>query len=196
MLGAVFSGEDKGALSDFSLEPIRFVPGTNQPNSAGKEQLARLGNFLAQRPELGLQLSGHSGPEDVQALKDRLVLAQLQEQAQAAGTQNSAKTEEGEATPPVTPPEEVRQFLAHRLEQPGEDGTPALSAEAAALLAKLREQVTIAPQLLENLAQERVQMVIASLTANTAIPASRLHPSSEQRRGREGAEVRYMVQAK
>jgi len=196
LLGAVFSGGDKGTLSDFSLEPIRFVPGTAQPTTAGKEQLARLGNFLVQRPELDLQLSGHSGPQDVQVLKDRLILAQLQEQTPDAGTQDSVKTEEGEATPPVTPQEEVRQFLAQQLEPPGKNGAPALPAEAAALLAKLREQVTVAPQLLENLAQERVQMVLASLTANSAIPASRLRLSAEQMRGREGAEVRYMVQAK
>jgi hypothetical protein len=195
LLGAVFSGEDKGTLADFSLEPIRFVPGTDQPTRAGKEQLARLGNFLAQRPELGLQLSGHSGPKDVQALQDRLILAQLQEQTVDAGTQNSAKTQEGKATPLVTPHEEVRQFLAHRLEQPEADGTSTLSAEATTLLARLREQATITSQQLENLAQERVQIVIASLTANNAIPASRLRPSVEQKRGREDAEVRYMVQA-
>lgn len=196
LLGAVFSGGDKGALSDFSLEPIRFVPGTAQPTGAGKEQLARLENFLAQRPELGLQLSGHSGPQDEQALQDRLILAQLQAQTPDAGTQDSVKTEEGEAPPLVTPREEVRQFLVQQLEPPGKNGAPALSAEAVTLLAQLREQVPVAPQLLENLAQERMQMVIAALTANSAISASRLRSSAEQMRGREGAEVRYMVQAK
>ncbi|HEV8713318.1 MAG TPA: DUF748 domain-containing protein, partial [Candidatus Binatia bacterium] len=66
LLGAVFSKEDK--IEDFTLAPIRFVPGTNQPDSAGKEQITRLGRFLAQRPELDLHLSGYTGPDDLRAL--------------------------------------------------------------------------------------------------------------------------------
>src|SRR5262249_28550338 len=67
LLGAVFSGKEK--IEDFFLEPIGFVAGTSQPNTVGKEQLARLQNFLAQRPELDVRLSGFTGEDDLQILR-------------------------------------------------------------------------------------------------------------------------------
>lgn len=196
LLGAVISGKEK--IEDFSLEPIGFVPGTNQPNNAGKEQLARLGRFLAQRPELDLQLSGHTGPDDLPALKDRLVLVQLQEDASPAKAPNAAEAGQEGATPQVTPQEEVRQFLAHQFDQSG-DGAgapPALSAQATALLTQLRERVVMSPQAMAQLSLERVQTVMNTLTATAALTASRLRLSPDKLRGREGAEVRYMVQAR
>jgi hypothetical protein len=131
----------------------------------------------------------------VVALKDHLILAQLLKQAQSAEAQGSGNaTQEGTAAQ-VTPPEEVRQFLAHQLERAGEGEAPVLSAPAAALLSQLREQTTVSPQALAQLTQERVQTVMTALTANTAVAASRLQLSQEKRRGRDGAEVRYLLQA-
>jgi len=195
LLGAVFSGEDK--IEDFSLEPIPFVPGTNQPTGAGKEQLTRLGRFLAQRPELDLQLGGYTGPDDLRVLKDRVVLAQLlQENMPLAKAQDASGTEPGETTLPVPPQEEVRQFLAYQLNHPEGNGAPALSAQATTLLTQMRDQVTIAPQVKDSLSQDRVRAVISALTANPGVPQRRLHLSPEKLRGREGPEVRYMVQTR
>ncbi len=195
LLGAVFSGEDK--IEDFTLEPVRFVPGTNQPTGAGKEQLARLGQFLAQRPELNLRLSGHTGPDDLQVLKDRVVLAQLlQENVPPAKAQDAGGTGQGGTTLPVPPQEEVRQFLTYQLSHPEGNGAPALSAQATALLTQRRDQVTLAPQVKDRLSQDRVQAVISVLTANPGVTQGRLHLSLEKLRGREGPEVRYMVQAR
>jgi hypothetical protein len=195
LLGAVFSGGDK--LEDFTLEPIRFVPGTSQPDNAGKEQLARLGRFLAQRPELDLHLSGHSGPDDLQVLKDRVVLAQLlQESASPANAQDAHGTEQAGTPSSVSPQEEVQQLLAYQLDHAEGHEAPALSAQAAALLAQLRDQVTVSQQARDYLAQDRLQTVINSLTANPGVTQGRLHPSPEKLRNREGPEVRYIVQAR
>jgi hypothetical protein len=196
LLGAVFSGGGKGKIEDFTLQPIRFVPGTNQPDSAGKEQLSRLSRFLAQRPELDVRLSGHTGPDDLQMLKDQLVLAQLQEGMPPPEAQKGIDAGQEGTAPQLTPQEEVRRFLSHRLDQSEGGEAPALSGEATALLADLREKTRVSPQALEQLTQERVQAVIAALTANSGVAASRLHLSQEKLRGREGAEVRYMIQAK
>ncbi|MBI3799617.1 MAG: DUF748 domain-containing protein [Deltaproteobacteria bacterium] len=195
LLGAVFSGGDK--IEDFTLDPIRFVPGTSQPDSAGKEQLARLGRFLAQRPELDLHLSGHTGPDDLQILKDRVVLAQLLQESASPAKAQAAGGTESEGTPPSTSPqEEVRQFLASQLDPAEGHGTPALSAQATAVLAQLRDQVTVSQQARDHLAQDRLQAVITSLAANPGVTQGRLHTSPEKLRSREGAEVRYIVQAR
>ncbi|MBI3302114.1 MAG: DUF748 domain-containing protein, partial [Deltaproteobacteria bacterium] len=194
LLGAVFSS--KGRIQNFSLEPIRFVPGTSRPSGPGKEQSARLGGFLSQRPELDLRLSGHTGPDDIRVLTDQLVLAQLQDSAPPAGGQNTPGAEQEGKTPPVAPQDEVRQFLVSQLNQPGSGGAPALSAQAAALLDQLRGQTVVSQQALDRLAQERVQAVMTGLTANPAIALARLHLASEKLRGQDGAEVRYMLQAR
>jgi hypothetical protein len=195
LLGAVFSKEDK--IEDFTLEPIRFIPGTNQPDGTGKEQMARLGRFLAQRPELDLHLGGYTGPDDLRVLKDRVILAQLmQEGAPAAKAQEASGTEQTGTAPAVSPQEEVRQFLAYQATHPGGNGAPALSVPAAALLTQMRDQVTVAPQARDQLVQDRLQAVISTLTATRGLTPGRLHLSAEKLRGREGPEVRYIVQAR
>jgi hypothetical protein len=48
----------------------------------------------------------------------------------------------------------------------------------------------------DQLVQDRLQAVTSVLTATPGVPQGRLHVSSEKLRGREGPEVRYMVQAR
>lgn len=200
LLGAVFSGKD--TLEDFSLEPIPFIPGTSQLSPTGKAQLQRLRAFLAQRPELDLQLSSAAGSEDQQMLKDRLLATQLEPTNQPAQTEAGAppnaeqSTAQTEPAPPLTPEKEVWQFLKRRLEQ-GETQPVVLSGPAAVLLTKLREQTTVAPQALAQLTQERMQTVMSSLTTEKpGVAADRLHVSTEKKRGRGAAEVQYMIQAR
>jgi uncharacterized protein involved in outer membrane biogenesis len=190
LLGAIFSSED--TLENFSLEPIPFTPGTNQPSPAGKEQLNRLRMFLTQRPGLDVQLSGAIGSADQAILRDRLLLTQLEGAAPPTPTPSA---EQAEAEPSVTPEEEVRRFLSHRLEQGEEQATP-LSEPAAALLHKLRDQTAIEPRMLEQLSRERVQAVRAALTENLGVAAERLHLSPDKPRGRGAPEVQYMIQAR
>jgi len=194
LLGAVFSKKD--TLQDFILEPIRFVPGTNRLSAHGKEQSAHLSRFLSQRPELDLRLSGYTGPDDLRVLTDQLVLAQLPERSPPSGGQPVPGPEQEGQAPPLAPQDEVRLFLTAQLNQAGDSGLLALSAEAAALLAQLRGQVVVTQSALERLAAERVQAMIADLTTNAAIAPSRLHLAQEKPRGQEGGEVRYMIQAR
>jgi hypothetical protein len=74
VLGALFKGKDK--LEGFTLEPIRFTPGTRQIVENSQEQLSRLALFLTQRPKLDLRFSGVTGPDDVGVLRDQLILNQ------------------------------------------------------------------------------------------------------------------------
>ena len=192
LLGAIFSGKDK--LEDFFLDPIPFVPGTSLPSDVGRERLGRLKLFLAQRPELGLQLSSAPGSADQQALQDRLILSHLQNAARTSPELTTADAErEGEA-PKVPPEEEVQQFLTHRVNREG--GKPlVLSEEATMLLTALRTKMAVEPQALAQLTQERVQAVIATLMENSGVTAARLRLSLEKPRGKGEAEVQYMIQA-
>jgi hypothetical protein len=71
-----------------------------------------------------------------------------------------------------------------------------LSPQAAALLAQLRDQVVVAQQALDRLVEERLQAVITDLTAKRTIASARLHAAPERWHGREGEEVRYLIQAR
>lgn len=176
LLGAVFSGEEQ--LADFFLEPIPFEPGTSQLTTTGKEQVSRLRNFLAQRPELDLQLSCAPGQEDRQAVQDRVLLAGLQK---AEGT--------------ASPEEEVRSFLKHAAEQDGTP-TPQLSQQAATLLQSWREKTAIPAAELEALTDERLRTVRALLMDGSGIALERISLSPENLRGRASSEVRYMIRAR
>lgn len=194
LLGAVFIR--KGTIQDFTLKPIRFIPGTSQLHDEGRAQLERLGRFLAQRPELDLRLSGHTGPADLQMLTDQLILAQLPEGKASTKEEQIPEAEpEGEALQ-MTPQDEVRRFLSYRLSQSAAAGAPVLSPQAAALLAQLRDQVVVAQQALDRLVEERLQAVITDLTAKRTIASARLHAAPERWHGREGEEVRYLIQAR
>jgi hypothetical protein len=139
-----------------------------------------------------VQLSGAIGSADQAILRDRLLLTQLEGAAPPTPTPSA---EQAEAEPSVTPEEEVRRFLSHRLEQGEEQATP-LSEPAAALLHKLRDQTAIEPRMLEQLSRERVQAVRAALTENLGVAAERLHLSPDKPRGRGAPEVQYMIQAR
>ena len=128
-------------------------------------------------------------------MTDQLVLTQLQGSAPPAGGQPAPGPEREEVVPPAaTPQDEVQQFLASQLTQADTGGAPALSAQAAALLTQLREQTVVPSQALDRLVEERVQAVVAELTTNHAVASARLHPVPVH--GWEGAEVRYMIQAR
>ena len=194
LLGAIFVR--KGTIQDLTLEPIHFVSGTSQLSGPGQEQISRLGSFLSQRPELDLRLSGYTSPDDIQVLTDQLILIQLQGSAPPGGGQQTPGPEPEGTAPQATPQDEVRQFLASQLNQPGSGGAPALSAQATALLTQLRTQAVVSLQALDRLAAERVQAVMAELATNHAVAAARLHAGPEKLHGRGSAEVRYTIQAR
>jgi hypothetical protein len=195
LLGAVF--KRKGNLRDFTLEPIRFVPGTSQLSEQGKDQLERLGIFLAERPELDLRVNGSTGSDDLRVLKDRQILTQLQARVAETATQPKPETEPAEEpSRPATPQDEVLQFLAQQLDQPKSAPVPTLSPQATELLAQLRQDVMLPAQAVEHLAGERVDIVIGELTTHRSVSAARFHRDREKQRGSGGAEVRYMIQTR
>jgi hypothetical protein len=192
-LGALFRQEN--SLQDFTLNPIAFEPGTSRPNEEGAEQLARLKLFLSQRPEVDLRLSGSSGAEDMLIRQDQMILARLQSDLPHASPSEAAAVEQ-EPLLADAPSEEVRKFLTHRLSRTGEEPPLPLSAQAAALLAQLRKATVLDPQELQQLAQERMHTVIAALTEGTLVSAERLHLSPKRVRGRNEAEVQYVIEAR
>jgi hypothetical protein len=192
LLGALFRKEN--SLKDFTLNPIAFEPGTSRPNAAGIAQLTRLKLFLSQRPEVDLRLSGFTDAEDVLVRQDQMILARLQGEAQEAAQPENAATEQGKATED-TLSEEVRMFLAHRVKPTTSAGPLPLSEPATALLAQLRKETSIAPQELQQLAQERVEAVITVLTEGAVVSTKRLHVATERVRGRGAPEVQYVIQA-
>ncbi len=176
LLGAIFS--EKEQLDDFFLEPIPFEAGTSQLTVAGKEQVSRLRNFLAQRPELDLQLSCTLGQEDRQVVRDRLLLAALPKTEGAAG-----------------PEAEVLSFLQHAVQRDGSP-PPQLSLPAAALLQSWREKTEIPAADLTALADGRLHTVRTLLTDGVSIPSERISLAPDDLRGRTSSEVRYMIRAR
>lgn len=193
LLGAVFTR--KGQIRNFTLAPITFLPGTSQYSEQGEQQLARLGEFLARRPELSVEFSGHTGPADAEVLRDRLVLAQLHSLPSPTAPPQPVPAEPQGVASQSTPRDEVKQFLASRLGQAHSVAAPTLSTEASTLLAQLRAQAVLPAEDLERLATERVQGVIADLITRHAIASSRLLLARGKAPGREGAEVRYLLQS-
>lgn len=193
LLGALFRKEN--SLKDFTLNPIDFEPGTSRPNAAGIEQLARLKLFLSQRPEVDLRLSGSSGAEDVLVRQEQMILARLQSEIQASSRSEASTTEQENRTADA-PSEEVRKFLTHRLSKTKKEELPPLSDQAAALLAQLRKEITLDPRELQQLEQERTQIVIAALTEGAAVSTKRLHVSPKRVRGRDQPEVQYVIEAR
>lgn len=187
VLGALFKGKDK--LAGFTLEPIRFTPGTRQIAENSHEQLSRLALFLTQRPKLDLRLGGVTGMDDLELLRDQLILNQMPVKPSPSGN-------EGDAAPLVTPQDEVRQFLAKRLLSGADGAISPLSSQATDLLTRLRKEAKVSASETERLADDRVQVVIAELTTRHAITADRLHVSPEKQRGSGSAEVRYTIQTR
>lgn len=193
LLGAFFRKEN--SLQDFALNPISFEPGASRPDAAGVEQLARLKLFLSQRPEVDLRLSGSSGAEDVLVRQEQMILARLQSGMPDSSQSETSATEQ-ENTTVDAPSEEVRAFLIHRLNATKKEHPPPLSDQAAALLAQLRKETTPDPRELQQLAQERTQVVIAALTEGAAVSTNRLHVSPKRVRGRDEPEVQYVIEAR
>lgn len=186
VLGALFKGKD--TLEGFSLDPVRFVPGTTQIAESGKEQLSRLTVFLSQRPMIDLRFSGATGPEDTEILRTQEMLRQL--------PATSTASEKAGDTQQVTPQEEVRKVLTEIPPTQGNRSVAALSPQATALLAQLRKQTKVTAEMAEQLAQERVRAVLSELTIRHAVAADRLHISPEKQRGAGSAEVRYTIQTR
>lgn len=176
LLGAIFS--EKERLDDFFLEPIPFEAGTSQLTVTGKEQVSRLRNFLAQRPELDLQLSCTLGQEDRHAMRDRVLFAALPKTEGAAG-----------------PEGEVSAFLHYAVQHDGSPPPP-LSLPAATLLQSWREKTEIPAADLTALADERLRAVRTLLTDGAGIPPERISLAPDDLRGRTSAEVRYMIRAR
>lgn len=195
LLGAIFTG--KKELADFTFQPLQFLPGTSQIVEDAKEQIGRLSQFLAQRPELDLRLSGLVGSEDVQILKDQVILAQLARETTPVPEQaESATATTGEPPPQLTPQEEVRRFLTQQIHPTNDVPPPLLSESATTLLVQLRQKTVIAPEITERLVSERVQTVTTELTAQHAIDATRIHVRQEKQRGTGAAEVHYVIQTR
>jgi hypothetical protein len=129
---------------------------------------------------------------DRQALQDQLALAQLQ-----PSTPPPTEPPTGEQV--VSPEEEVQQFLLSSINQrlaEKEIGQSKLSPQATTLLESLRKTVPVGTVELEQLGQSRLQVVTTALTENAGVRPDRLRSVSNKLRGRGGAEVQYMIQAR
>jgi hypothetical protein len=194
LLGAIFKGKEE--LEDFTFQPLQFIPGTSDMTEDAKAQLGRLSQFLAQRPGLDLRLSGLAGASDLQHLKDQAILTQLTTAPEPLPEQ--PKTTEVPPVPSLqlTPQDEVRQFLMRHL-YPTDHTSPApLSESATALLEQLRKTTVVAPEAVERLVGERLQIVMTELTTQHAVAIARLHIHPEKQRGPGAAEVRYVIQTR
>lgn len=69
-----------GKIGEVRIDPVTFVPGAVEPDSASKDRLAKLVDFLKSKPKVKLELRGLANRQEVEALTRR----QLRERIEAA----------------------------------------------------------------------------------------------------------------
>ncbi|NOT55398.1 MAG: hypothetical protein HOP18_12395, partial [Deltaproteobacteria bacterium] len=97
---------------------------------------------------------------------------------------------------PLTPQDEVAQFLTHQLHPANHPEPVTLSEPATTLLAQLRQQATVPAEAQERLIQARIQKVTTVLTTQHGVATTRIRVRPEKQRGAGAPEVRYVLQTR
>lgn len=70
-----------GKVADIRPKPVPFRPGTSTIAKSALVQVDEIGDVLAASPAVKIELIGQAGPDDVRGLRERAVLAELQEES-------------------------------------------------------------------------------------------------------------------
>ncbi len=158
MLGAVAGGTD----GPVAPAPIAFRLGRAEPTTAGAESAARLGDFLAARPAMGVRLSTAPTADDARWLHEQALRNSWEEEGFFARSLAFVVAR--------GPRQRIRAYLDARRG----DGTPELSAEDTATLDEwLAEIPPPGDAELQALAEARLAAVEAVL-ADKGIDAARV----------------------
>ena len=114
-----------GKIGEVRIDPIAFLPGTLDPDPDAKDRLAKLADFLRNKPKVELELRGHATPLETEALKAR----RLREQIEAVKDRTDAQAltqlflaAGGQESPAVPVPAKAKeQYLLKRMGVTTED---------------------------------------------------------------------------
>ena len=149
-----------GREADLDLPMVAAAPGQIAPTPEASAEIAAVAELLVERPQLGLRVQGHAGPEDREPLA-RVLLA---EQVQA-----------GEALPEAV---EVSFFARRRLrkalEEQGAQAHEVLAEEDRALLDEVVAAVEVPPDRYRALAEARGAALRDALVTEYGVEAERI----------------------
>ncbi|MGH7831465.1 MAG: DUF748 domain-containing protein, partial [Candidatus Binatia bacterium] len=112
-IGNLFTSGEK--ITGFSIDPVRFDPGTASITAAADEQLKRLGEFLRNSPFVRLSLSSMLSETDFSALKTQEVTARIQAFQREKKLTELTPAAQGffrQRFPNVKPPDTVEAIVA------------------------------------------------------------------------------------
>ena len=170
MIGAVFSGDDKGA-GGFSVDPLPSVAGSPELDGDQQGRLEGLARMLSERPAMGLALRGRVGPEDRPVVAQQILVE---------------RWASGEGLPEV----EEATFLARRrigqaLSKRAKNEPAELAPEDQALFEKYVAAVAVPDERLAALAKARAERV-RQLLVEKGVAAARVavgEPEAEAKPG-------------
>ena len=161
LLGAL--SLDGGKVAAFKPEPIGFVTGQTKIADDAWWRIEQLAGVLASSPALRVELTGEAGADDVRALQEAAVLADLQQdQGVLAGLKNLGSRGTRKA---------IRETLEARAK--GEPA-PALDAEDQAKLDEWAAAKTIGEEQIRALASTRADRLREVLTSDYGFGADRM----------------------
>jgi hypothetical protein len=138
-------------------------PGRPEPTPDGEKQLAALGEFLAGRPGVAVELTGVAAPADVRAQREQALRAELEERS---GLLNALRD---------LPARGAKRRILAALAERAEGGPGTLDADDTAVLEEwLAARPPAAADAQQALAAERAQRVAAVLREQRGIPANRV----------------------
>ncbi len=152
-----------GGSAVLEPSPIPMRPGRAEPTPDGEKQLAALGEFLAGRPGVAVELTGVATPADVRAQREQALRAELEERS---GLLNALRD---------LPARGAKRRILAALAERAEGGPGTLDADDTAVLDEwLAARPPAAPDAQQALAAERAQRVAAVLREQRGIPANRV----------------------
>ena len=161
LLGAL--SLDGGKVAAFKPEPIGFVTGQTKIADDAWWRIEQLAGVLASSPALRVELTGEAGADDVRALQEAAVLADLQQdQGVLGGLKNLGSRGTRKA---------IRETLEARAK--GEPA-PALDAEDQAKLDEWAAAKTIGEEQIRALASTRADRLREVLTSDYGFGADRM----------------------
>ncbi len=149
-----------GGTAEISFAPIVFAAGDATAPAEAGAQLAPLAALLAQRPALGLALTGHAGESDRLALAERILVERV-----TAGEGLPALADAGFF---------ARRRVQGALAKRGRGEAGELEAEDQALLARYLEATPVPPVRYADLARRRAEAVRDTLASAHAIAPAQL----------------------
>ncbi len=160
LLGAVnLSG---GKVEGFAPDPVPFPAGRTTVEGDATTRVGQLGSALAGAPALRLELHGSAGPDDVRALAEAAVLADLQKESSVVGVfKNVASGGDRKA---------IRQALETR----AKGGSAELSEGQRQTLDKWVAAKSVSDADLHTLAGARAERLRDMLTHDYGVEASRV----------------------